>query len=237
MSHIRPVIRDGRPEGPATLSRFPAAFRPPAFASRSSDSRRGIGLSSRSAYRARPSARTSTGLPRSARTSCDRGGCPLYPEDDGARPAGSPPRPAPAASQRQSLNPATTSHHARLSFTRHQQGFTHVHPSGLPLARAPGMEPEALRLPPELRTPPSPAAHVEGGDRPSSTDLEQRSQHQPSLRSCVFTQCVRPRVARRAEGARAARARHLLLPERGTQPRRGERFPDRSLPAVSAALV
>ena len=54
----------------------------------------------RSAYRARPSARTSTGLPRSARTSCDRGGCPLYPKDDGAHPAGSPPRPAPAASQR-----------------------------------------------------------------------------------------------------------------------------------------
>ena len=72
----------------------------------------------------------------------------------------------------QSLNPATTSHHARLSFTGHQQGFTHVHPSGLPLATAPGMEPAALRLPLELRTPPSPAAHVEGGDRPSSTDLE-----------------------------------------------------------------
>ena len=82
------------------MSRFPAAFRLPAFASRSSDSRRGIGPSSRSAYRARPSARTSTGLPRSARTSCDRGGCPLYPEDGGAHPAGSPPRPAPAASQR-----------------------------------------------------------------------------------------------------------------------------------------
>ena len=33
------------------MSRFPIAFRPPAFASRSSDSRRGIGPSSRSAYR------------------------------------------------------------------------------------------------------------------------------------------------------------------------------------------
>ena len=48
----------------------------------------------------------------------------------------------------QSLNPATTSHHARLSFTGHQQGFTHVHPSGLPFAHAAGMEPAALRLPP-----------------------------------------------------------------------------------------
>jgi hypothetical protein len=46
----------------------------------------------------------------------------------------------------QSLNPAPTSHHARLSFTGHQQGFTHVHPSGLRLARAPGVEPAALRF-------------------------------------------------------------------------------------------
>jgi hypothetical protein len=30
--------------------------------------------------------RTRAGLPRSARTSCDRGGCPLYPEDGGALP-------------------------------------------------------------------------------------------------------------------------------------------------------
>ena len=168
---IRPVIRNDRLEEAAILSRFPAAFRLPAFASRSSHSRRGIG-----SPHGRPTGptrgRTQTGLPRSARTSCDRGGCPLYPEDSGAHPDGSPPRPAPAASQRQSLNPATTSHHARLRFTRHQQGFNHVHPSGLPLARATGVEPAALRLSPELRTPPLPAAHVRGGDRPSSTDLE-----------------------------------------------------------------
>ena len=78
-----------------------------------------------------------------------------------ARPGRLPDRHPPLPSG-QSLNPATTSHHARLSFTGHQQGFTHVHPSGLPLARAPGVEPAALRLSPELRTPPSPAAHVKG---------------------------------------------------------------------------
>jgi hypothetical protein len=84
---IRPVIRDDRLEGASHPSRFPVAFRPPAFASRSSHSRRGVGLSSRSAYRTRRRrVRTSTGLPRSARTSCDRGGCPLYPEDGGALP-------------------------------------------------------------------------------------------------------------------------------------------------------
>ena len=69
---IRPVIRDGQLEGLAIASRFPAAFRPPAFASRSSHSRRGIGPSSRSAYRAHtartrrgyrvPHARAATGV-------------------------------------------------------------------------------------------------------------------------------------------------------------------------------
>jgi hypothetical protein len=75
-----------RLEGLAIASRFPVVFRLPAFASRSSDSRQGVGLSLRSAYRTRDRARTRTGLPRSARTSYDRGGSPLYPEDGGARP-------------------------------------------------------------------------------------------------------------------------------------------------------
>ena len=52
---IRPVIRDDRLEETAIASRFPVAFRLPAFASRSSDSRRGVGPSLRSAYRARHS--------------------------------------------------------------------------------------------------------------------------------------------------------------------------------------
>jgi hypothetical protein len=105
------------------VSRFPAAFRLPAFASRSSDSRRGIPPSSRSAYR--PKGRTPTGLPRSARTSCDRGGCPLYPEDGGALPGL-----RDVLSRRlplnggQSFHPAPTSHRAGLRFTRHQRGFT-----------------------------------------------------------------------------------------------------------------
>ena len=72
---IRPVIRDRQLEGPAITSRFPAAFRPPAFASRSSHSRQGIG--SPHGRPTGPKGRTQTGLPRSARTSCDRGGCPL----------------------------------------------------------------------------------------------------------------------------------------------------------------
>lgn len=44
--------------------------------------------------------RTSTGLSRSARASCDRIGRPLQPRDGGALLTASPPWPAPAASQR-----------------------------------------------------------------------------------------------------------------------------------------
>jgi hypothetical protein len=53
----------------------------------SSQSRQGIPPSSRSAYRTKSWVRTLSGFPRSTRTSCDRGGCPLYPEDGGALPA------------------------------------------------------------------------------------------------------------------------------------------------------
>jgi hypothetical protein len=65
---------------------FPAAFPLPAFASWSSCSRRGVELSLRSAYRLTFASRTLTGFPCFARTSCDRGGCPLYSGDGGAHP-------------------------------------------------------------------------------------------------------------------------------------------------------
>ena len=91
----------GYPGGPAKarLSRpgFPLPFRPPAFASWSSCARQGTGPSSRSACRSCCQGRTLTGLPRSARMSCGRGGCPLYPGDCGARTAG---RSSPAAACR-----------------------------------------------------------------------------------------------------------------------------------------
>ena len=81
---IRPVIHDHQQEGADLLIGFPAAFRPPALASWSSCARSGTGPSSRLAYR--PRDRTRTGLPCFARTSCDRGGCPLYSGDSGAHP-------------------------------------------------------------------------------------------------------------------------------------------------------
>jgi len=68
--------------------------------------------------------RTSTGLPRSARTSNDREGCPLYPGDDGAHPGQ-----RTVLSRRlphlngTSLHPAPTLHLTGLHITRHQRRF------------------------------------------------------------------------------------------------------------------
>ena len=104
------------------MSRFPAAFRLPAFASRSSDSRRGVGPSLRSADRTRSSG-PRRGLPRSARTSYDRGGCLLYPEDGDTHPAGpSSPTGACRFAATSPCTPPQPSIDARLCFTRHQPG-------------------------------------------------------------------------------------------------------------------
>ncbi len=135
-SRIRPVIRDDRLKEPTIMSRFPAVFRPPAFACRSSDSHRGIGPSLRSAYR--PTTGPRRGLPRSARTSCDRGGCLLYPEDGGALPAECTPQPSPAASQRLVLVPRYSIPPTGLPMTRHQRRFTQFTRPVVPSPVTPG---------------------------------------------------------------------------------------------------
>jgi hypothetical protein len=159
------------------MSRFPAAFRLPTFASRSSDSRRGVPPSSRSAYR--PNSRTPTGLPRSARTSRDRVGCSLYPEDNGAHPGWSA---SPTGVCRilngQSLHPAPTTHHARLCITRHQREFKRFTSPVFPSPVAPGWNGSTLGFPRASHpADQEPDDARRGGDRPPSTDLEQRSHH------------------------------------------------------------
>jgi hypothetical protein len=145
------------------VSRFPADFRPPAFASRSSDSRRGIRPSSRSAYRA--TARTPTGLPRSARMSCDRGGCPLYPEDGGALPGQV--VSLTGACRFSAASPCTPLRHPIGGASLHEAstGVHAIHPSGLPLACG---RPDGTGRPrafPRASNPAgkSPATHVEVG--------------------------------------------------------------------------
>ena len=145
------------------MSRVPAAFRPPALASwvillpLRAWAFLAVGLPASHA------ARTPTGLSRSARASCDRGGCPLDPETAVLSRLTASVQPAPAALQRPVLRPRWCVPSAGLEVTRHHRGFTRVHPSGLPLACDSRMEREPLGFPPELRTPRLPAAHVRAG--------------------------------------------------------------------------
>ena len=78
--------------------------------------------------------------------------------------------PLAASPSGQALPPGSSSRRSRLTITRHHRGFTHVRPSGLPLARSfPRTERRPLGFFLELRTPSGrdPRAHVEAG-----TDLE-----------------------------------------------------------------
>ena len=153
-------------------------------------------------------ARNSTGFPRSTRARNDRGGRPLYPGDGGVLPVEGSlfNRHLPLPSG-QSLHPADTSHRRDPNVTRHPQGFTRVHPSGLPLACDPRMGRGSLGFFPELRTPPLPATHVRAGTghghwpgTTPSTSVE------PPIGA--FTHLVRPRVApsRRSRSARSLRS-------------------------------
>ena len=146
--------------------RFPAAFRPPAFASRVILFPPGSWAFLTVGLPPTKSERTPSGFPRSTLTSYDRGGCPLYPRDQRCSPDQ---MPCPASACRiptaRPCTPPDTSHRAELRFTRHQQGFTRftrpVCPS--PVILAMGREP--LRLSLGLRTPPLPATHAKGRAR------------------------------------------------------------------------
>ena len=126
-------------------------------------------------------ARTPTGFPRSAQLRCDRGGCPLYPGDGGVLPAGGsltgrhPPLPS-----GQSLHPAGTSTWRGSNVTRHHQGFTRVHPSGLPLACGPRTERETLGRLLRASHPAVTSDARRSGDRPLDTGPGSHLRHQPT---------------------------------------------------------
>jgi hypothetical protein len=92
-------------------------------------------------------------------------------------------QPAPAASQRPALDPAPTSHLARMHFTRHQRGFKQFTRPAIPLAcDRPDGTGRHLGFPPSF-APRRPGADNarRGGDRPSSTDLKLLAQHHIGL--------------------------------------------------------
>jgi hypothetical protein len=165
-------MRDGRLEGVAIVSRFPVAFRPPAFASRSSDSRRGLGPPSRSAYRTRPQARPDPGGVTAFRThelrpgwvpSIPRGRrCSSRPRDVLGRRLplhrGQPLVPAPShrqGSASRGINEGSRDSPVRSSLACGRPGGTGS-PRASPRASHPAVTGDARR----------------GWDRPSSTDLE-----------------------------------------------------------------
>jgi hypothetical protein len=121
---------------------------------------------------------------------------------------------------------------AEPTVTKHHQGFSRLHPSGLPLACGPRMERGPLGFSPELRTEPLPATHVGAG-----TGLEHwpgmRCRHQPSglcsthsLISCSIVSHFRvrhvARIAPRPSGRRdRAEPVHVTVTRRGERGGRG----------------
>jgi hypothetical protein len=113
-----------------------------------------------------PQARTSTGFPRSAHASCDRGGRPLCPGDDGAHP-GPEPLPGRRLPLRNGLVPAPdrTSHRRDLVDEASTKG-SHVFARPVfPSPVAARMERAALGLEPRASHPADqePTTHAEAG--------------------------------------------------------------------------
>lgn len=168
--------------GPASCLGFLSPFGHRHSLPRSSDPRWETGPSLRSAYRPRDVAGSHRGSHVShARDATGVGASCISERRCSTRPTGNP-RPTPAASQRPALCPAWNPS-ARLTRNETSTEVYAIHPSGLPLARDPRMEQGSFGFPPELRTPPLPATHAEGGARPSSTGLRLRIRHLPVLQS------------------------------------------------------
>ena len=195
-----PASYAGRPlEEPAVMSRFPAAFRPPAFAS-------WVILSPAAGFRlphGRPTeCRHSPGPHRGSHVPHEEirpGWAPPIPRDGGVLPADQASSAAPAASQRPALYPTETSHrrspHDEAS-TRGSLAFTRP---VFPFTCNPRWNGSPWALPPGLRTPQLPTTHARRG-RPLSTGPDPHLRHQSNLLIGEFTHLVRPRVARRTRG-------------------------------------
>ena len=127
-----------------------------------------------------------------------------------------PPRPGPA--------PRSSSHLPGLWVTRHQRGFTHVRPSGLPLACAPGWNGTRFGFFPELRTPQLPATHVRAG-----TDPEHWPEAMPPTSSALHPA---------SSLATSDLVSHVLSPVIAhEQPHQNSRHQYRNMPAASGRTI
>jgi hypothetical protein len=122
-------------------------------------------------------------------------------------------RPAPAVSQRPALLPCSDNPSTGHPQSRDiSQGFSCLHPPGLPLARGSPDGTGALRLSPELRTLPLPATHVGAGTDHLDTDQDLHHRHQPNLQRCNHSQRA---TSRRTAALRRAGQGVLLITKFG----------------------
>ncbi len=153
-------------------------------------SRRGVQSSSRTTYRSASFGHD--GVPTFHMRKTRPGWVPLLLRGGGVHATGQMPPVAACRFSAASPAPRYRIHLSGLILTKRFQRFTHVHPSGLPLACNAWMEQTPLGLSLELRTPPLPAAHVKVGTGPEhcpgyvidvTADLQSTS-HLPHATSC-----------------------------------------------------
>jgi hypothetical protein len=141
--------------GLVLLSWFPVAFRPPAFASRSSDSRRGVRPSSRSAYR--PRRPDPDGVTAFRTHELRPGWVPSIPRGRRCSSrSGRPDRPASAAfSAARPCVPLQRPIHRECALRGINEGSSNSPVRASPRLPPPGWNGPRLGLFPELRTPPT----------------------------------------------------------------------------------
>lgn len=111
--------------------------------------------------------RTRARFPCSARLRPGWGGCPLYSGDDGVHATVAWSSVAACRlSTARSLQPRWSYPSQGLTMTKHQRGFTVIHPASLPLACSPRTEREPLGFPPSFTPGRAGPGHAcQGGDR------------------------------------------------------------------------
>jgi hypothetical protein len=230
------------------VSRFPVAFRPPAFASRSSDSHRGIGPSSRSAYRPTAGPRRGYRVPHArARTGV---GAPSTPRTTVLIPTK--PFSLAGACRFTAASPLTPLQHPPrgASLLEASTRVQAIHPSGLPLAwRPPDGTGDPFGFPPSF-APRRPGAgqRTSGWGQAIEHGPETRSttSHQPSLQSRIHSMRATSRRTndlerlervsaeyRRRTKARASRSRASFLLFAKSEILRWQRTPGRPRPRAN----
>ena len=191
-ARIRPVMRGGQRRR-WSCPGFPLPFGDRRWLLGSSCARWGVGPSSRSAYRVL-SHPDPNGVSTFHTSEIRPGWVPPKLRDGDALPADVGCSAGACRFTTASPAPHWFFPSAGLTITKHHQGFTHVHPSGLPLACSSRMEREPLGFSSGLHTPPLPATHARVGTGPEHWPGTILSTSTVVLLRVIHS-IVRPRVA------------------------------------------